>query len=397
MKVLFIAPYLGASYGGTSKVVLELAKSLGKTDVDVDVVSTNANDGDSLNVQLQLWFNQNTYRVKYFPAWHRSDLVISLSLIHWLSQHVKEYDVVHTHTLFSPLISLTHALCRLNQVPYVMTPHGMLDPWALSYKAWKKRFYYNRIEQPLLNHAKAIQTLSASETEQVTKLGYSQTTLIPNGIHKNEFESLPDPELFYKQFPHLRNKKLILFLGRIDPKKGLDLLAPAFSRVRQSFPEAHLIVAGPDSIDFMPTAKSYFKEANCLDSVTFTGMISGTSKYAALAAADIYVSPSYSEGFSMSVLEGMATGLPCVITENCNFPEAKAANAAFVVSTNAEAIAEGLLKCFKNPDYTKQVGKTARDFIFQNYTWDNIAQKLSNVYTTLLDTTKTKKEVALTP
>ena len=176
MKVLFVVPYLGASYGGTSKVAAELANSLGKLNLDIDVVSTDANDGKKLDVQLQVWLNQDTYRVKYFSAWHRSDLVISFSLIRWLSQHVKEYDVVHTHTLFSPLISLIHTLCCLNQVPYVITPHGMLDPWALSYKAWKKQFYYSRFEQPLLNHngtapQKAQRSVPALEVPPVPSSG----------------------------------------------------------------------------------------------------------------------------------------------------------------------------------------------------------------------------------
>ena len=190
MKVLFVSPYLGNSYGGTSRVVSELARSLANSSLSVDVVSTNANDGEILDVELQKWLCQSNHRVQYFPAWHRSDLVFSSTLLLWLNQHIKNYDIVHTHTLFSPLIALTHALCRFYQVPYVMTPHGMLDPWALSYKAWKKRFYYSRFEQPFLKNASAIQTLSVSETEQVSKLGYAHSILIPNGIHKCEFEQL---------------------------------------------------------------------------------------------------------------------------------------------------------------------------------------------------------------
>ena len=258
MKVLFVTPYLGLSYGGTSRVVLELARSLGKLNVDIDIVSTNANDGKKLNVQHGIWLNKDNYRVRYFPAWHQSDLIISFSLIHWLKQHIKEYEIVHTHTLFSPLISLTHTLCWHYQVPYVATPHGMLDPWALSYKAWKKSIYYTHFEKPLIRNASLIQTLSKPEAKQVTQLGYIQTTTIPNGIHRNEFEPLPDSDFFYKQFPYLRNQKLILFLGRIDPKKGLDLLAPAFAKVNEAFPNTHLVVAGPDSIGFLPMVKKLF-------------------------------------------------------------------------------------------------------------------------------------------
>ena len=158
------------------------------------------------------------------------------------------------------------------------------------------------------------------------------------------------------------------------------MLSSAFARVHEAFPDTHLVVAGPDSIGFMPTAQGYFEEVGCLDAVTFTGMLSGPVKYAALAAADLYVSPSYSEGFSMSVLEGMAAGLPCVITENCNFPEAEDAKAAYVVKTNADCIGDALLACCQNSNEARQTGQIAQDFIFKNYTWDAVCQKLQRAY-----------------
>lgn len=384
MRVLFVTPYLGASYGGTSKVVVELAMSLGQHNVSVDVISTNANDGKTLNVELQTWITCNGYRVQYFSAWHKSDLVLSSTMFCWLFQHIKDYDLVHTHTLFSPLITLTHSLCSFFRKPYIITPHGMLEPWALAYKAWKKKLYYAQFEQPALSKAKAIQVLSKSEKEQVSKLGFSQVVLVPNGIHQSDFKGLPDAEVLYQRFPKLKDKQLILFLGRIDPKKGLDLLAHAFSNVHQYCPNTHLIVAGPDSIGFMSTVKRYFADAGCLDAVTFTGMLSGNIKYSALAAADIYVSPSYSEGFSMSVLEGMAAGLPCVITENCNFPEAAEANAALVVSTNKSDVADALLTCLHDYQKAQKIGNLAQRFIFQNYTWEQVSKKLMVAYENII-------------
>ena len=113
-------------------------------------------------------------------------------------------------------------------------------------------------------------------------------------------------------------------------------------------------------------------------------MLSGNIKYAALAAADVYVSPSYSEGFSMSVLEGMAAGLPCVITENCNFPEAGMAQAAFVANTDSDSLSDALMFCFKNPIQAVSTGENARNFIFNNYTWDQSAKKISLEYQQIL-------------
>lgn len=386
IKILWITPYLGSSYGGTSQVVLELVKTLARLNINLDLITTNANGRDTLKYPLQLWLNEKNYRIQYFPSWHRNDLIFSPSLAKWLFNHVTNYDIVHTHTIFAPLISVSHGICRAKNIPYIMTPHGMLEPWALAYKAWKKRIYYSLWEKQALQQASAIQLLAQSEANSIKSLGLNQpVVVIPNGIHPEEFRSLPNPEIFYQKFPHTRNKTIILFLGRIDPKKGLDLLAPAFAKVHNYFPQTHLIIAGPDNIGFLPTARSYFAQAGCLDRVTFTGMITDSLKYAALAAASLYVAPSYSEGFSVSVLEGMASGLPSIITTGCNFPEAANAKAAYVVNIDPDGIANALLECLRNPQQAEEIGNHARDFICQNYTWEKAAKQLIQVYTAIIE------------
>ena len=387
MKILWVTPYLGKSYGGTSKVVTEIASELGSIGCKIDIITTNADDKNVLRVPLNNWIGLYNYRLRYFSCWHRRDLIFSFTLLKWLYQNIRQYDLVHTNTIFSPLISAVHGICQLKNIPYIATPHGMLEPWALSYKAGKKRYYYQFIEKPLLKQARVIQSLATLEAERIRHLGFDRNVTIPNGIHRRDYQTLPDAELFFRQFSHTCGKRLILFLGRIDPKKGLDLLAPAFARAYRQFPNIHLIVAGPDSINFMPTAEQYFIDAGCREGVTFTGMLQGNLKLAALAAATIYVAPSYSEGFSMSVLEGMASSLPCIITTGCNFPEAAEAKVASVVDINSDAIALALIECLQQPQEAKAMGIQARQFIFDRYTWDIAAQKLVSVYNSSFITT----------
>ena len=384
MKILIVIPALGAVYGGPSRSVVELAQALSNLGTNVDLVTTNANGSTQLDVPLHTWIPEKSYRVRYFPYWHLGEYKISLSLTRWLFQHVADYDLVHTNAIFSYPVLPAYRACKWHQVPYLMTPRGMLEPWALSYKAWKKRFYYSMIEKPALQGASAIQMLASTEAERIKTLNLKPPiVIVPNGIHRQDFETLPDPELFYQKFPNTRNKKLILFLGRVDPKKGLDLLALAFAKVHTQFQETHLIVAGPDNSGFLSTTQSYFVEAGCLDAVTFTGMLAGSLKYAALAAASVYVAPSYSEGFSMSVLEGMAAGLPCVITTGCNFPEAAMAQAAHVVKIDADEITRALIQCLSHPQQAKEMGDRARQLIFEHYTWERIAAKMIEVYTAI--------------
>ncbi|MCC0176425.1 glycosyltransferase [Waterburya agarophytonicola K14] len=378
MKILAISPYISSVYGGTSKMVLELVHTLAKFNIEIDLVTTNANYKECI---LNQWISKNNYRIRYFNCWHQDDLIISLSLVGWLFNNVSNYDLVHTHTLFSPLISIAHSICQLAKIPYIITPHGMLEPWALSYKARKKRIYYNLWEKPALQKASAIHTLVNSESNNIKSLGIRSTTaILPNGIHREDFREKTDPNIFYQQYPPTKHKTLILFLGRIDPKKGLDLLAAAFGKIHHQFPNTHLVVAGPDNINYLPKVKDFFSQEKCLEAVTFTGMLTGEIKKSVLSAASLYVASSYSEGFSMSVLEAMASGLPCVITTECNFPEANTAQAAKVVEVNDKEIATALTDCLNHPQQARGMGDRARAFILQNYTWDIVAEKLIRVY-----------------
>lgn len=386
MRILVVVPALGNIYGGPSKSVVELTQAIGKKGVDIDLVTTNANGCEALDVPLNSWLEKEHYRIQYFPYWALKDYKISFSLTKWLWHNAKNYDLVHTNAIFSYAILPAYWACKKDKIPYMVTPRGMLDPWALSYKAWKKKLYYALLEKPALDRANAIQMLASAEAQRTKSLKIKAPfTIIPNGVHRQDFDPLVSSELFYQKFPETKNKKLIIFLGRIDPKKGLDLLASAFSQIQSQFPNAHLVIAGSDNIGFLPTAQQYFIDANCLGKVTFTGLISGKLKHSALSAADIYVAPSYSEGFSMSVLEGMASGLACIITTGCNFPEAEQAKAAHVVDINSEKIANSLTNCLQHPQEAKAMGARARKLILEEYTWDSIATKLVDTYTSIIE------------
>jgi glycosyltransferase involved in cell wall biosynthesis len=381
MKILIVVPALGNIYGGPSKSVVEIVQAIGNKGVGIDLVTTNANGYESLDVPLNCWVEKDNYRIQYFSYCGIKDYKISLSITKWLWKNVKNYDLVHTNAIFSYAILPAYLACRRYEIPYVITPRGMLEPWALSYKAWKKRFYYALFEKPALDRASAIQMLSSSEAKHIESLKLkAPNIIIPNGVHRNNFEPLEDSQLFYQKFPETKNKQLILFLGRIDPKKGLDLLANAMGKIHHKFSQAHLIVAGSDNIGFLPKVKQYFSDAGCLAKVTFTGLLTGELKYSALSAADIYVAPSYSEGFSMSVLEGMASGLPCVITTGCNFPEAAETRSVYLADINADAIANELAKCLSNTEEAMAIGDRARKLIFDNYTWEQIAIKMIGTY-----------------
>lgn len=386
MKILLVIPAIGNFCGGTTKVIFSWAEALSNQGINVDIVTTNANGNSALDVALRKWLSAFGYRIQYFPYVNSGDYKWSNEYANWLFRNVRNYDLVHISACFSLTNIPAHWACRWHNIPYIISPHGMLEPWALSYKAWKKRLFYSLFERPALNNAKAIQAMATPEAVHLSNLRLKPPiATIPNGIHDKEWLNLPTSDLFFQAFPNTRNKTLILFLGRIDPKKGLDILAQAFRSIHVNFPQTHLVIAGPDNIGFLPKTKKYFAEVGCLDAVTFTGILIGEIKYSALVAADLYVAPSYSEGFSISILEGMASGLPCVITTGCNFPEAAKANSAYVVEPTAAHIGKAIMSCLKDPKASQSMGKSAQQFIFNNYTWDRIAALLIEVYTSILD------------
>ncbi|BAQ60092.1 glycosyltransferase [Geminocystis sp. NIES-3708] len=392
MKILVVIPSVGSVYGGPSKSVVELTKAIGIQGIEVDIVTTTANGDHQLDVPLLTWIRENEYRIQYFPYISQGDYKFSFKLTKWLYAHVKDYNLVHTNAIFSLTNIPAYWACQKYNIPYLITPRGMLQSWALSYKAGKKKIYYSLLEKPAINRSNGIQILATAEKDEVQALNLKPPLfIIPNGVNKENFENLPSSSLFLEQFPEAKNKQLILFLGRIDPKKGLDLLAPAFANVHQKFSNIHLIIAGPDNVGYLTTAKKYFQDLDCLSAVTFTGILTGEIKYSALSAANIYVAPSYSEGFSMSILEGMASGLPCIFTTGCNFPEAGEANAAYVVDINSGSIEKALITCLENPEEAKKMGDRAKEFIFDNYTWDKIAKKLIKVYQKIINERYTKK------
>ncbi len=387
MRVLYVVPYLSPRYGGIAKVVTELSQAVGRAGVQADIITTDADGEQRRPVLHQTWVVEDGYRVMYFPCWHRRDFILSQSLVRWFRQQGHGYDLIHTHSIFAPLIAAVQWQCRQQGWPYVTTPHGMLEPWALAYKGWKKRGYYTLVERPALRGARLIQALASREAEHIQALGLeTPIELIPNGLHRAEFETLPDREVFYAAYPALRHKRLLLFFGRIDPKKGLDLLAPAFARIQARYPDTHLVVAGPDNIGFLPRAKEFFAAAGCLESVTFTGWVSGPLLYALLRSVELHVAPSYSEGFSMGILTCLAAGTPTIMTEGCNFPEAGAAGAACIVECSVEAIAQALDHYLANPAAARAMGERGRALILNHYTWDQVAQKLLATYERILAT-----------
>ena len=245
-------------------------------------------------------------------------------------------DVVHIHGIWNLHCAASGSLARQLGKPYIVSVHGMLENWALRQKRLKKKFYSSIIERANLNGASCLRALTQSEALDYRRFGLKQpVVVIPNGV-------VPPTSAnhchFLEKFPELQSRQVVLFLGRIHHKKGLDPLLKAWSRVSRDFPNAVLVLAGPDFENTQKSLEILADELGIRQTVVFTGMLGEEMKWGALAAADFFILPSYSEGFSVAILEALALSLPVIISPQCNFPDVAEANCGVIANPDVAAI-----------------------------------------------------------
>jgi glycosyltransferase involved in cell wall biosynthesis len=294
---------------------------------------------------------------------------------------VRTAEVVHMHGLWQLQTRCGAKAARRARVPYLIAAHGMAEPWALRYKRWKKRLYLALVEAKNLRRAACLHALSLPEIGHLRQIApWTPICYVPNGVHLAPFEDLPPRSILEMEFPELVGKFVLLFFGRLHVKKGLDLLADALGQVARDHRELHLLLAGNDDGAWAP----FRARMACLglsQKMTCLGHVERERARQVWATADAFVLPSYSEGFSMAILEALACRLPCMITTACHFPELGAAGGAVVVAPRVEEVTRGLRELLeRTPQERTRLGEIGRRLVEDNYTWDRQAERLASVY-----------------
>ena len=210
--------------------------------------------------------------------------------------------------------------------------------------------------------------------------------LEPYGLDLAEFRELPAAGTFRAKYPVLADKPLILFLSRLSPQKGLDLLIPAFAKFAATDSTgAMLVLAGPDSGGYETMVRGWVKEHRLGSRVLFTGLLHGADRVAALRDAEILALPSRHENFGIVVAESLAAGTPVLISNEVNiWREIEAAGAGGVVEPNIEAVEAGLRKWMSDADHRRGAGEKGRAFVFERYDWAKIARKWKGHYASII-------------
>jgi glycosyltransferase involved in cell wall biosynthesis len=288
---------------------------------------------------------------------------------------VREADVVHIHGVWEEPQHVAAVAAREAGKPYVFTPHGMLDPWSLSKGRWRKRLYMLWRLRKDLNSAAGIHYTTSIERDRAQGgLKLKAPAIVePNGLDLSEFERLPGRGAFRAKHSISGERAVVLFLSRLHPKKGLDLLIPAFSKSGLS--EALLVIAGPGDAEYRARVEKMVADRGLGERVLFTGMLEGAARVEAFVDADLFVLPSYQENFGIAVAEALACGTPVVISDQVNiWPEVSSAGVGSVVPLEVGRLAEEMVRWMGNAGMRDLAKSKARGFVWERYDWARIAR-----------------------
>ncbi len=289
-------------------------------------------------------------------------------------------DFVHLHGVWERLLTRVAGAASRLGIPYCVRPAGMLDPWSLQQKRRKKVVSMWLFQRTMLDRAAFIHTLNRDERAFVARLGLrAPLVVISNGVSAEEVDRGCVSGRFRPRVPGLGDAPFVLFLGRLHSKKGLDILAEAFGILARRRPDVHLVVAGPDDGD-----EAAFRAAVAASGlggrVHLTGPLYGPSKFEALADAACFCLPSRQEGFSVAVIEALASGVPVAISEGCHFPEVGQHGAGRVVALDPCIFAAAIEEILNDPAAAARMGANGRRLVAERYTWSKIAAETIEAY-----------------
>lgn len=398
LNILQVVPSISLVYGGPSQMVRGLAAALARqpeqTVATVTVITTDSNgdvDEASLDVPLGVPVAESGYDVIYFRCAPFRRYKFSTELLSWLWANAHRYDIAHIHALFSPVSTAAATVCRWRNLPYIMRPLGTLDPADLQKKKQLKKLYATVLERPNLAGAAAIHFTSELESQVSERFGVDTPDMVlPLGVALPELpERTTSQAAIRARFNIPSAHPIVLFMSRIDPKKGFDVLLPALEKLHQNNQPFHLLLCGanPQDRDYENSICAQIKSSEWAEWATLSGFVSGELKAQILSAADVFVLPSYYENFGIAVAEAMAAKIPVVISDQVHiWPAIEEREAGWVVRTAVEPLVAALTAALADEGERDRRGENAQRCAKEKYGWDAISARLVGHYQRLIET-----------
>jgi glycosyltransferase involved in cell wall biosynthesis len=380
MKVLNVNMALGAvSGGGTGERTLQMSRFLKRAGAECAILTLDiGRDARSPDALPGIPVTALRCVLPRFYIFALPEPRVT-ELVRWA-------DVIHVMNHWTLLNAVVYRAARREGRPYVVCPAGALQVYGRSSLA--KRLYNRVVGNRIIRDAAACVAIADHEIDLFRDYGVAndRIDLIPNGVDPDAFRAA-DPAAFRKKFS-LGDAPFILFLGRLNPIKGPDLLLQAFSRIQDTFGDLHLVFAGPDE-GMLGELQNMARQANLSSRVHFIGSVSGADKASAYSATQLLVIPSRREAMSIVVLEAGICGTPVLITDQCGFDEVARIGGGRVVGASPDALESGLTGMLKEPEPLRAMGLKLKDHVVRRFLWESTARAYLELFERIL---KAKRE-----
>jgi len=387
MKINLIIPsfYPATVYGGPIFSTLHTCEELAKLDdVEVRVSTTNANMTTKLNVKINKWqkFEKNFY-VKYYNETIINK--ISLSLLFTLWRDERKADVIHIQSIFGMTTVIALIYANLLSKPILLSPRGSFGGWCIDNGSKFKNIWLKWLIQPLTKKTTWHATAQQEKDEILSIYSNAQVEIIPNGIEYDKFQksNILSAEEFMQKFTgkNIAADKIIISMGRLQKKKGFDILINSFKEVLSDYPNAKLLIAGGDEGE-KENLEIQIKELRLEDKVFLIGSISGQDKIDFLANANLFVLPSHNENFGNVYVESLAAGTPVVASTNTPWSEVIEFDCGQWVDNNIEKTSQAILKILHKDREQMRLNSKK---LASKYDWKYIAQEFKKLYEKLME------------
>ena len=380
MRILHVISSLDPRAGGPTMVISRLAATQASLGHDVCVLcyglrldKSGANPNPEIDQKLDLIPGWKKVKLIRLAPPGRAEWAMSGTAGSELRKAIPNVDIVHIHGIWDPILRAAATAARELNKPYVLAPHGMLDPWALTEKSLKKKFALKLGYGAMVHGASLMHAASPFESECIANFQYrGPIEIIPNGVSLEEIDPLPAKGSFIEAYPKLAGRRFICFLSRLHAVKGLDLLAEAFHSLAAKHPDVDLVVVGPDFGAKAPF-ESQVAQYKLTHRVHLIGSLWGRDRFKPIVDSACFCLPSEHESFGIAICEAMACATPVVITENCGLREACEEGAGLVVKRNATDLAAALDFMLSNPTEASAMGAKARRLVEERFTWPKVA------------------------
>jgi glycosyltransferase involved in cell wall biosynthesis len=375
MRILHVIPAVAERYGGPSTVALDTCARLAARGHDVLLATTDADGPGRLDVPTGQSTAYRGARTIFFTRSSSEAFKWSPDLAKWLDRHVIEFDVVDVHAIFSHSSLVAGRACRQMDVPYVVRPHGSLDPWSLARKAWQKQLLFWLGARRLLTGAARVQYTTAEEQRLAeARLPWlARGVVVPLGVgdeRPHSSSSAPSTAPY------------VLTLSRLERKKGLELLIAAFHRVAipGALADWRLVIAGDGDAGYVRDLKRVAANGPAAGRIDFPGWVSGREKAALLQRASLFACPSEQENFGVALVEAMAEGVPVLVSPGVNLaPDIAAAGAGWIAERHPASFPRVLEAILHDRPARLSRGQAA-SALAHRFTWDRSVDALVALY-----------------